>query len=64
MEESTKPKSVIAKQYFSRCNAFIIILGLFILGIINNLGFNLVLTCSHEFSEQLKSPGLIALYPM
>lgn len=35
----------------------------FLLGLINNLGYVLILTCSQQFARDLKSPELVALYP-
>lgn len=36
----------------------------FFMGVINNLGYVLILTCSQQFSSKLDNPSLIALYPL
>lgn len=35
----------------------------FLLGLINNLGYVLILTCSQQFAKKLNRPELVALYP-
>ena len=36
----------------------------FLLGMINNLGYCLIITCSLQFSSSLNNESLIALYPL
>ena len=36
----------------------------FLLGMINNLGYCLIITCSQQFSSSLNNESLIALYPL
>lgn len=36
----------------------------FFMGVITNLGYVLILTCSQQFSSNLDNESLIALYPL
>lgn len=42
----------------------IILVCFFCLGMINNLGYCLIITCSQQFSASLQNESLIALYPL
>lgn len=59
MSETIKEK----QEYSFKISSFFFI-SFFTLGLINNLGYVLILTCSQQFATLLDNPSLVALYPL
>ena len=49
---------------YTACDKFLFFVLFFIMGMINNLGYSLILTGSQRLAKGLNNQSLIALYPL
>lgn len=63
-EEGNKNEPLGEKRSYPTKYIIIFFFLFFLMGVINNLGYVLILTCSQQFSSNLDNESLVALYPL